>query len=86
MARSLRLHAHPDCTGLSGGAAIERIASQGDPTRYLFPKVMWTRLVGVEGMLLLISVNLIRRDCKFSFSGLKTATNRIILEIDSAGA
>ena len=27
-----------------------------------------------------------RRDCEFSFSGLKTAANMVIAEIDSAGA
>ena len=35
--------------------------------------------------LLLIIVHVDRRDCEFSFSGLKTAANMIITEIDSAG-
>ena len=40
VARWLCLNRHPGVSGLSGGAAIEVIASQGDPERFQLPLVM----------------------------------------------
>ncbi len=44
VSRTLRLHLHPLGRGLSGGAAIERVAELGDPKLYPLPEIMPARL------------------------------------------
>lgn len=36
VARSLSLHNHPECSGMTGGRAIETLAQQGNILRYKF--------------------------------------------------
>ena len=43
IARMLRLHTHPDVSMLSGGAAIEVLATRGDPERFSLPHIMSRR-------------------------------------------
>lgn len=40
VARWLCLDRHPDVSNLSGGAAIEVLAAQGDPSKFSLPHVM----------------------------------------------
>ncbi|XP_072179144.1 tRNA N6-adenosine threonylcarbamoyltransferase, mitochondrial-like [Diadema setosum] len=62
IARRLKLQHHPDCLGLSGGQAVEKMAEGGDYRLLMERSIPMSR----------------HRDCNFSFSGLKNLTNWLI--------
>ncbi|KAF7244999.1 putative tRNA N6-adenosine threonylcarbamoyltransferase, mitochondrial [Varanus komodoensis] len=63
VARRLCLRKHPDCSGLSGGRAIEYLAQHGNMLNVEFTIPMERQ-----------------RDCNFSFAGLQSQVNRVIVQ------
>ncbi|XP_072029355.1 tRNA N6-adenosine threonylcarbamoyltransferase, mitochondrial-like [Amphiura filiformis] len=61
--RRLHLHHHPECSGLSGGQAIEKMAAKGTDRTLFHQK-------DVGGFK--------ERDCNFSFAGIKQILNQFI--------
>ena len=63
-ARRLHLHHHPECKGLSGGQAIEKLASRDGADITLFHH---QNTGGFK-----------ERDCNFNFSGMKEIAKQFI--------